>query len=87
MQQPKWESGAQEALYVAGAIRPCPCHFDIFVRTRDRDAERAAFAIRTNMLKRSGDMRWRTEFIGELVDELERIDDACFICEAAGQGD
>ena len=87
MKQTTWESGAQEALYKAGAIRPCLCHFDIFVRTHDRDAERAAYAIRTGMLKRSGDMRWRTEFLGELADVLERTGDTCFICYAAGQDD
>jgi hypothetical protein len=79
----EWESGAQEAHAKAGSIRPCKVHHDIFVRTHEPDAERAAYAIRTNMLKRSGDMRWRHELLSEVADTLEQTPDSCFICDAA----
>jgi hypothetical protein len=83
MRKFEWESGAQEALYEARAIRPSKRHYDIFVRTYDAEAERGAYAIRTAMLERSGDMRWRREFLDEVADVLERTEDTCFICDAA----
>jgi hypothetical protein len=81
----KFESLEQEALYKAGAIRPCNRHFDVFIRTNDPDAQRAAYAIRTSMLKRSGDMRWRKEILSLMADNLSQTGDTCYICDAADQ--
>jgi hypothetical protein len=80
-----WETGAHEALKKAGAIRPCQVHPDICVRTHDAEAERAAYAIGTNMLKRGDgdDRRWRQEFMSEIAGTLDQTHDTCFICDAA----
>ena len=51
-----WETGARDALVKSSAIEPCRAHFDIYLRTHDKDAERRAYAIGTNMLK-SGEVR------------------------------
>jgi hypothetical protein len=73
-----------EALLRAGALRPCRCHFDIYLRTHDRDAEKAAYGIWMNMLKRSEDgLQLRRDFMDLLAGTLADADETCFICEAA----
>jgi hypothetical protein len=79
-----WETGAREALIKSSAIEPCRAHFDICLRTHDKDAERRAYAIGTNMLK-SGEVRDgpRAEFIALIADMLDQTPDTCFICQSA----
>lgn len=72
------------ALLKAGALRPCRHHSDIYLRTHDRYAEKAAYGIWTNMLKRStAGLRHRADFMDCLASTLEAAPDTCFICEAA----
>jgi hypothetical protein len=72
------ETDAHYALKSAGAITPCRVHPYIFIRPHNAEAERAAYAIRTAMMKRSGDMRWRQELLDEVADTLDRTEDECF---------
>jgi hypothetical protein len=75
---------ANQALLKAGALRPCRCHYDIYLRTNDADAERAAYAIWTNMLKQSeGGLQHRRDFMDHLADTLASAPETCFICDAA----
>jgi hypothetical protein len=79
-----WETGARDTLITSGAIRPCPEHFDIYVGTHDKQAERAAYAIGTNMLK-AGAVREgpREEFMSLIAAALDQTPETCFICDAA----
>jgi hypothetical protein len=77
-----------EALLKAGALRRCPRHHDIHLRTHDSDAEKAAYAIWTNMLKRSdGGLQHRTDFMSLLSTTLADAPHTCFICDAAYEKD
>jgi hypothetical protein len=74
----------EQALLKAGALRACPRHFDIYLRTNNRDAERVAYAIWTNMLKRSdGGLQHRADLMDLLASALASASETCFICEAA----
>jgi len=79
-----WGTGADHALVMAGACRACRNHFDVYLRTREPEAERSVYAIGTNLLK-SGKVRQgpRQEFISLIVQTLDGMPDTCFICDAA----
>jgi|HubBroStandDraft_6_1064221.scaffolds.fasta_scaffold3210751_1 hypothetical protein len=77
-----------DALVRAGALRACPEHHDIYVRTHDKEAEKAAYAIGTVMLKRrESGLQHQTEFMDSIAFALANAPEACFICEAAAQED
>jgi hypothetical protein len=79
-------SAAEQALIDAGASKPCPDHFDILLRVDDKDAERHAYAIGTNMMKFANVRRGsRQEFMAEIAYAHANLDDVCFICRAANQ--
>jgi hypothetical protein len=81
-----WGMGPHYPLVKSGAIESCPDHSDVFVRTHDREAERLAYAIGTNMVKaeNAGDS-FRKCFMEAIADTLAQTNDKCFICEAAEQ--
>jgi hypothetical protein len=79
-------SAAEQALIDAGAAKPCADHFDIILRVDDKEAERHAYAIGTNMMKFGNVRRGsRQEFMAEIAHTHANLDDVCFICRAANQ--
>jgi hypothetical protein len=79
-------SAAEQALIDTGASKQCPDHFDILLRVDDKDAERYANAIGTNMMKFGNVRRGsRRDFMAEIADKHANLDDVRFICRAANQ--
>jgi hypothetical protein len=62
---------AREAVLVAGAVRPCPRHHHVMIRTGDEKAEHYAYALATTALKREGAMRARQDILHAIRAELD----------------
>jgi hypothetical protein len=74
------EAAALEALAKANAIEACPRHSDAVIRVFDDDAERHAYAIATNALKRDGTLWQREDLMAEIKRILDEADDQCNQC-------
>lgn len=61
---------AREALGTAKAIEVCSRHPEVTIRVGDDDAERHAYAIATNILKRDDGMDMREDVLEAIKDEL-----------------
>lgn len=61
---------ARQALLEAKALVPCPVHRDTMIRRGDDEAERRAYAFATNMLKRHGEVEWRSDLMAAVHQEL-----------------
>jgi hypothetical protein len=68
---------AREAVLAAGAVKRCPQHPDILVRTGGGRAEHYAYALATAALKREGAMAWRQEVLDAIKAELDAARDRC----------
>lgn len=75
------EIAARQALLATKALKPCPIHSYVQVRSGDEDAERQAYALATLILKRQGDMEIREELVSAIQDELTMAaDEGCPRC-------
>jgi hypothetical protein len=73
---------AQRALFESGALKSCPIHPDVTIRVGDEEAERSAYAIATNNLKRDDRIEWREDLMSAIKDELDvAADEVCPRCE------
>jgi hypothetical protein len=77
------ESAARLALAKANAIEVCQFHSDATIRLFDDDAERRAYAIGTNMMKRDGTPFMREDLMAEIQRQLEEADEQCNQCANA----
>jgi hypothetical protein len=75
--------GPYRALIKTGALRACRHHSEIFLRTHDRHAERGAYTLVSNQLKRKGDFRFVRKFEESIAGILHGAPETCFICEEA----
>jgi hypothetical protein len=71
---------AMEVLKKAGAVRECDRHLGIFIDKGDRDAEKQAYAIGTNMVKKGEVEGSREEFMAAIESALEMAVDRCPQC-------
>lgn len=69
------DDAARAALAKAGAIEGCSRHPDVTIRLWDDDAERKAYAIATNSLKREGTMWQREDLMDAIKDVLDMAAD------------
>ena len=75
------EVAAWSALQKAGAIKACNFHPDVTIRLGDDDAERKAYAIATNTLKRDGTIWLRAELMPAIKQQLDMAADGeCPAC-------
>ena len=75
------ESVARYALGKANAIEFCPAHPDVTIRVGDDDAERHAYALATNILKRDGTYWMREDVMPAIQDQLDMAADGeCPAC-------
>lgn len=75
------EDVARVALLESGAVEVCSFHPDVTVRIGDDDAERRAYAIATNLLKREGEYWMREDVMPAIADQLVwAADDECPQC-------
>lgn len=70
-------TAAREAVLAAGAVKRCPRHPDILVRTGNETAEHYAYALATTALKQEGAMDWRQEILDAIKVELGAARDRC----------
>ncbi len=75
------ESVARYALGTSGAIEVCKQHPDVTISVGNLDAERHAYAIATQTLKRDGTMWMREDVMSAVKHELDMAaDDGCPVC-------
>jgi hypothetical protein len=60
------EGIARDVLFKASAIELCDLH-DIIIRLHDDDAERHAYALATNMLKKDGTISYMREDVMDAI--------------------
>jgi hypothetical protein len=77
------EAAARRALATAKAIDVCPFHSDTTIRLFDDDAERHAYAIATNLVKKDGTMWMREDLMAEIQRQLDDASDECNQCANA----
>ena len=69
------EDAARAAVLRSGALVPCPVHKDVLIRHGDSDAERRAYAMATNALKRDGSTFLREEVLPAIKNDLDMAAD------------
>jgi hypothetical protein len=66
-----------EAVLAAGAVKRCPRHPEVLVRTGNEKAEHDSYALATTALKKEGAMDWRREIREAIKIELDAAKDRC----------
>ena len=76
------EDAARRAVFQAGAVRTCKFHNDAVILIGDPDAEKRAYAIATNELKRHDEMVIREDVMAAVKHELDMAEGECHQCAA-----
>ncbi len=75
------EDAAKEAIFTAKAVEACRFHPEVTVRLGDDEAERRAYAIATNRLKKNGTMFLREDLMSTIQNEMDMAADGeCPAC-------
>ena len=69
------EAIAQTALAQTKALKVCPFHKEVTIRIGDTDAERHAYAIATNMMKKEDTLWMRDDVLESIKYELDMAAD------------